>query len=117
MAVLRNRYPPNIPPAGADPLLKKYIRPAVCPECDPRVPLSLYSSGNNPNPYGLLHKYRVSEHIHYFTNTLEVLQQCNIFKTWPKFGSFLKILYFLIFLWYLYCISKVVNISRSTAGK
>ena len=42
--------------------------------------LSPYWSGNNPHPCGLLHKYRVSEHIHYFTNTLEVLQQCNIFK-------------------------------------
>ena len=42
--------------------------------------VSPYWSGNNPHPCGLLHKYRVSEHIHYFTNTLEVLQQCNIFK-------------------------------------
>jgi len=47
---------------------------------DDPAELSPYWSGNNPHPCGLLHKYRVSEHIHYFTNTLEVLQQCNIFK-------------------------------------
>ena len=48
-----------------------------------------------PHPCGLFHKYGVSENIHYFTNTLEVPQQCNIFKTWPKFDSFFENIIFL----------------------
>jgi hypothetical protein len=57
MTVLRNRYPSNIPPAGADPLLKIYIRASSATSDPPGAdvvarrtsPAAIIMSGHEPS--------------------------------------------------------------------
>jgi hypothetical protein len=59
----------------------------------------------------------LSENIHYFADTVEVPQQCNIFKTWPKVDSSTQFIYITLSFINLLAgtsISKVLGISEST---